>query len=262
MSGPALPRWFRPVHYPNIGSTNDAAKTLARDGAPPGTLVWADQQTAGRGRRGRAWQSPPGNLYLSLVLRPSGPPLRAPQLGFVAALALSDALAPYAAGHELRCKWPNDVLLDGRKLAGILLESETGGGEAVDFVIVGMGVNLIAAPDGTEFPAISLKTARIVPPSPAMALAAFAAHFDEWHRCWEERGFAPIRNAWLQRASGVGQVIRVRLERASFTGRFLDIDDEGGLLVEDAGVQRRIAAGEVFPVAPSRSKEWAGQESG
>lgn len=262
MNDPALPGWFRPVHYASIGSTNDAAKEFAREGAPAGTLVWADQQTAGRGRRGRAWQSPPGNLYLSLVLRPPGPPVRAAQLGFVAALALSDALAPYAVTHELRCKWPNDVLLDGSKIAGILLESETGGGNAVEFVILGMGVNLVAAPDVTEFPAISLKAAGIVPPSPGIALAAFAGHFDEWHRRWEGQGFAPIRRAWLDRASGVGQTIRVRLERASFTGRFLDIDEEGGLLLDDAGVHRRIAAGEVFPAATPHREESGPEGSG
>src|SRR5439155_19489702 len=123
---PALPEGFRLRHDATIGSTNDEAKAVARTGATDGTLVWADQQTAGRGRRGRIWLSPPGNLYLSLVLRPECAAARAAQLGFVAALGLGDALAPLVgATVQLRYKWPNDLLVDGKKLAGILLESET-----------------------------------------------------------------------------------------------------------------------------------------
>src|SRR6266436_1207365 len=109
--GPLLPDGYRLKRYEVVGSTNDEAKALARAGTPEGTLVWAAAQTAGRGRRGRAWQSPPGNLYLSLVLRPDGPAARAPQLGFVAALALGDALDQLAGpGLQLRYKWPNDLL--------------------------------------------------------------------------------------------------------------------------------------------------------
>lgn len=249
MTPDALPGWFRPIRYETVGSTNDEAKKLARAGAAEGTLVWAGEQTSGRGRRGRLWASPPGNLYLSLILRPAAPAAGAAQLGFVAALALADALAAHLHGRELRCKWPNDVLLDGRKIAGILLESETLGGAAVEFVILGIGVNLVAAPDAAEFPATSLAAAGVAPLAPAIVLAGFARHFEEWHRRWKAEGFSPIRTGWLARASGLGQIVRVRLERAGFTGRFLDLDEEGALLLDEAGVQRRIAAGEIFPAA-------------
>jgi len=248
--GPALPEAFRLCHYATLGSTNDEAKALARAGAPAGTIVWADEQTAGRGRRGRTWQSPPGNLYLSLVLRPDGAPAHAAQLGFVAALGLGDGLAELVGpAVELRYKWPNDLLASGKKLAGILLESETAAGDRVDFVVVGIGVNIAAAPGGVEFPATSLAAEGIAGVTAAVLLAAFARHFEIWERRWRATGFLPVRAAWLARASGLGKPIRVRLERSALFGRFLDLDADGALVLEEAQGNRRIAAGDVFPAA-------------
>ena len=251
-SGPALPEAYRLHHFAAVGSTNDEAKTLARAGAPEGTLVWAGEQTAGRGRRGRVWRSPPGNLYLSLVLRPGGAPPRAAQLGFVAALGLGNALAPLAeAATALRYKWPNDVLLNGKKLAGILLESETAASGRVDFVVVGIGVNLVFAPEDVEFPATSLAAEGVAGVTPPVLLEAFVRHFENWATRWREEGFAPVRAAWLARAEGLGAAIRVRLDRTTHIGRFLDLDADGALVLESAEGRRRIAAGEVFPIAPA-----------
>lgn len=247
---PVLPEFYRLTRYETIGSTNDEAKRLALAGAPQGTLVWALAQSAGRGRRGRPWQSPPGNLYASLLLRPLGLAAQAAQLGFVAALGLGDALEPLLPrGHDLRFKWPNDVLLDGGKLAGILLESETAAGDRVAFVVIGVGVNLVTSPADAEFPAMSLAAAGVPNVTPGLLLEAFAPHFESWHRRWLAEGFAPVRGAWLARASGLGEAVRVRLERATLLGRFLDLDEEGALLLEGEDGRRRIAAGEVFPVA-------------
>lgn len=254
MSGaaPTLPQGYRLLHFARVGSTNDEAKSLARAGAADGTLVWADEQTAGRGRRGRAWASPPGNLYLSLVQRPDGTAAHAAQLGFVAALGLGEALLDLA-GPTLRLayKWPNDLLAGGRKLAGILLESETGTGGAVDFVVIGAGTNLASKPGDVEYPATSLAEEGFPDITPPLLLAAFVAHFDLWVRRWRARGFAPVRAAWLEHASGVGEAIRVRLERTTLLGRFHDLDEDGALLLdapaEEGGGRRRIAAGEVFP---------------
>lgn len=245
---PFLPNSFRLLHFTTIGSTNDEAKALARAGAADGTLVWGDEQTAGRGRRGRAWLSPPGNLYLSLLQRPGGTPAHAAQLGFVAALGLGDALlALTGPALRLTYKWPNDLLADGRKLAGILLESETGAGERVDFVVIGAGTNLASKPKGVEFPATSLTEQGFPDVTPARLLEAFVRHFAEWSLRWRAEGFAPVRTAWLARASGVGEDIRVRLERNTLTGRFHDLDQDGALLLDAAEGRRRIAAGEVFP---------------
>ena len=244
----SLPGSYRLHFYQTIGSTNDEAKRLAHLGAPEGTLVWAGEQTAGRGRRGRSWASPPGNLYLSLVMRPGGAPGRAAQLGFVAALGLGEAIERLAGpALYLRYKWPNDLLANGRKLAGILLESETTADGAVDFVVIGTGVNLLSRPDSTEYPATSLAEEGIATVMPALLLEAFVRRFDRWASRWREAGFAPVREAWLGRASGLGEVIRVRLERATLTGRFLDLDENGALLLDSAEGRRRVAAGDVFP---------------
>jgi BirA family biotin operon repressor/biotin-[acetyl-CoA-carboxylase] ligase len=245
---PELPDGFRLHRYDRVGSTNDEAKALARAGAPAGTLVWAREQTAGRGRRGRFWSSPPGNLYLSLVARPQSVSARAAQLGFVAALALGDALAPLVgAAAELRYKWPNDMLINRRKVAGILLESETSAGGAVDFVVIGVGVNLISTPREAEYPATSLAAEGIAGVDAPALLGAFAREIARWTRRWEEDGFAPVRAAWLARASGLGEAIRVRLDRATIEGRFLDLDADGALLLDTPQGPRHIAAGEVFP---------------
>ena len=245
---PSLPEGYRVVHFNRVGSTNDEAKARARAGAVEGTLVWADEQTAGRGRRGRAWASPPGNLYLSLIIRPRCAPAIAAQLGFVAALGLIEALAALAGPLlDLRCKWPNDLLAGGRKIAGILLESETSAGNAIDFVVIGVGVNLAAAPDGTEYPATSLSERGFPDISPAALLEGFVGHFDPWARRWRVEGFAPLRTAWLAWASGIGEPLRVRLERSTLDGRFIDLDSDGALVLDAADGRRRIAAGEVFP---------------
>jgi BirA family transcriptional regulator, biotin operon repressor / biotin---[acetyl-CoA-carboxylase] ligase len=245
---PELPLGYRLVAFATVGSTNDEAKAMARAGADAGTLVWAKEQTAGRGRRGRQWVSPPGNLYLSLIARPDGAAPMAAQLGFVAALGLGEALLDLAGpALPLAYKWPNDLLVGGRKLAGILLESETRG-EAVDFVVIGIGVNLASRPAGAEFPATSLTDEGFGDIAAAPLLQAFVGHFAAWEARWRNGGFAPVRAAWLARADGIGNDIRVRLDRATLTGRFLDLDADGALLLDAAGGRRRIAAGDVFPV--------------
>jgi BirA family biotin operon repressor/biotin-[acetyl-CoA-carboxylase] ligase len=244
----SLPAGYRLHCYATIGSTNDEAKRLARAGAPEGTLVWAGEQTAGRGRRGRHWASPPGNLYLSLLLRPGGAPARSAQLGFVAALGLGEAVERLA-GPALRLsyKWPNDLLVEGRKLAGILLESETTASGEIDLVVIGTGVNLATSPHAAEYPATSLAEEGITAITPAMLLEAFVGRFDGWASRWRREGFAPVREAWLSRAIGIGEAIRVRLERTTLAGRFLDLDETGALLLDGAEGLRRVAAGDVFP---------------
>jgi BirA family transcriptional regulator, biotin operon repressor / biotin---[acetyl-CoA-carboxylase] ligase len=245
---PRLPPAYRLIRYDAVDSTNDEAKRLARAGAEEGTLVWAVKQTAGRGRRGHAWASPRGNLYASLILRPGCPASRAVQLGFVAALAVGDTLGSTCKGLEgVSHKWPNDVLVHGRKIAGILLESELGEGEIPEFVILGVGINLISSPQDTEFPATAIAEEGLRPISPAAALEEFARNLHAWVRRWHEDGFAPIRTAWLANAMPLGEPIRVRLETATLHGRFLDIDQHGALVLEVAGEIRRISAGEIFP---------------
>ena len=251
---PRLPQGYRLVSFDSTGSTNDEAKRLARGAAPEGTLVWALEQTAGRGRRGRVWVSPRGNLYASLIVRPDCPAGRAAQLGFVTALALGDALrAKLPVIQGLSYKWPNDVLMHGRKLAGILLESETGAGGELAFVVIGVGVNLVSSPPEVEFSATSASEEGFDPPSSAALLEEFTKHFRSWLKRWRMTGFAPVRTAWLAGATPLGELIRVRLESGTLCGRFVDIDHEGALLLETASERRRISVGEILSASPSRN---------
>ena len=250
-SRPRLPASYRLVSYDSLGSTNDEAKRLARAGAEESILVWSREQTAGRGRRGRVWSSPPGNLYASLILRPRCPLDRAAQLGFIAALAVGNTLRSICDNglDGLSYKWPNDVLLRGRKFAGILLESELGSHREIPlFVVVGVGINLVSSPRDTEFPATSIAEEELGTVSPSLALEGFARHFEAWAERWREEGFERVRAAWRSQAAALGEPIQVRLEAATLQGRFLDIDQHGALLLECAEQTRRISAGEIFPV--------------
>ena len=145
---------FRPVkhghfeidHRESVASTNDEARLLANNGAPDRTVVWADVQTAGKGRRGRNWSSPIGNMYVSLLLRPQCELSRVAQISLVAALGLGDAISQFVAPERITNKWPNDVLIDGKKVAGLLLESSSSGAGGTSWVIVGCGVNISSFP--------------------------------------------------------------------------------------------------------------------
>ncbi|MGH7014290.1 MAG: biotin--[acetyl-CoA-carboxylase] ligase [Stellaceae bacterium] len=247
MSGD-LPPFFRLVASDTLVSTNDEARRLARAGASEGTLITARSQTAGRGRQGRIWVSQTGNLHASLVLRPDAPMARAAQLGFAAALAVADAIQAFAPKEAVALKWPNDVLLDRRKVAGILLESEGDATGRVAFVVAGIGVNLAAHPAATEFPATSLKAATGATPTPEALLAALAPALLLWYERWRDAGFAALRRAWLERATGIGQALRARLPGETVEGHFAGLDDDGMLLLDLPGGRRRIAAGEVFPM--------------
>jgi BirA family biotin operon repressor/biotin-[acetyl-CoA-carboxylase] ligase len=181
-------------------------------------------------------------------LRPDYPAHQAAQLGFVAALAICDALGamlPQLGG--LAYKWPNDVLVNGRKISGILLESEMTALDKLTFLIVGVGVNLTASPQGTAFPATSVAEECDGAVVPAAMLEEFSGHFESWKKCWQTEGFAPVRAAWLKAATFRGEPICVHLEAATLHGRFLDLDEQGALLLEADGEHRRISAGEIFP---------------
>ncbi len=246
---PRLPPAYRLVALDSVGSTNDEARRLAAEGAEDGTLVWAREQSGGRGRRGRRWESPRGNLYVSLVLRPQCSLADAAQLGFVAALGIGDAIGSVAPPLiEVTYKWPNDVLVNGRKAAGILLESQGTVGSACDWLVLGLGVNLASFPEGTEFPATSLRFEGCPPEVTEVALLeSFGKHFLTWVNRWLGEGFAPIRKAWCNHAHGLGEATRVRLAREELAGVLKDLDETGALILgQDGGGERRVTAGEVF----------------
>jgi len=240
-----FPPFFDVLAFDRLASTSDEAKRRARDGAAEGTLVTAASQTAGRGRQGRTWVSEPGNLYASLVLRPQATPAQAAQLGFAASLAIGDACLKFLPKAALAFKWPNDVLLGGRKAAGILLESEAEGSD-LRFVVLGLGVNLASFPATADFPAISLKAAG-ADVAPAAFLEALAPALLVWYERWRSAGFAALRQAWLGRAWGLNQPLEARLPGETVKGRFAGLDDDGRLLLDAKSGQRRIAAADVFP---------------
>lgn len=238
---------YRLVTLDRVDSTNEEAKRRAAAGAPAGTLVWAREQTAGRARRGRRWSSPPGNLYCSLLLRPEGPAARALQLSFVAAVALAEAVAGLLpAAKAVECKWPNDVLIDGRKVAGILLEGTAADGDRLEWLVVGAGVNVAGFPAATEFPATSLRAEGYAGADVGAVLEAFAEGFARWVATWQAEGFGAVRAAWLGRARGLGAPLTVRLERETLEGTFCDLDADGALVLKAAAGCRRITSGDVF----------------
>jgi len=247
-SAPALPSFYSLVAYASVDSTNEEAKRLASAGAKSGTLVWAGEQTAGRGRRGRGWVSPVGNLYMSLLLRPECPPAIACQVNFVTSVALAEALAGFLpAGKTVALKWPNDVLVGGAKVSGILLEAAAASDGSVEWLVVGVGVNVAAAPTGTPYPATSLEREDAAGAGVEAVLEAFAYRFQAGYETWREQGFAPVRARWLARARGLGESIEVRLDRETLRGRFADLDGSGVLALElPDGRRRHIAAGDLF----------------
>ncbi len=245
---PQFPGSYDLVTRECVTSTNDALRALADKGAPKGTMLVANSQSAGRGRYGRSWQSPPGNLYLSLLLRPDCPPMQALQLGFVAGVALGDALSAVVPERiPVQHKWPNDIILDGHKVAGILLESGTTGGAKLDWLVIGMGVNVASAPRDTAFPATALADHGYTL-GPQGLVAPIARALSRWTDIWREEGFAPVRAAWYARAYRRGQSVQVRFEGGAKSGRFVGLDEDGAMLLQTAdGAQERLSYGAVFP---------------
>lgn len=213
------------------GSTNDDLAALARGGAPEGLWLRAEKQSGGKGRQGRAWQSPPGNLYASTLVRvdPKHPP--PPSLALVAAVALHEAVSRYTS--RARIKWPNDITINRAKLAGILLERQA------DAVVIGFGVNLAHHPEDLDRPAASLG-ARV---APEVLLRRLSLCFEAWLERWREVGLAPIREAWLAAAHPLG----TPLASGGAEGAFDGLDETGALRLRLAdGAIRVVHAGDVF----------------
>lgn len=224
-----------------VGSTNDWMSEQAAAGAADGLWVRAERQFAGRGRRGRSWTSESGNVFTSTLARPQPGEGPQQQLSFVAALALDHTLQWWVPHDRLGLKWPNDVLLDGLKCSGILLEAVAGA------TVIGIGVNLVHHPEDSERPATSLVAAGITPPSAQEFVARLAECFAACRALWRAEGFEPIRERWLGRAAGRGGLLAARLGHETLTGQFEDLGTDGALklrLVD--GSLRAIHAGEVF----------------
>ncbi|MEO0772223.1 MAG: biotin--[acetyl-CoA-carboxylase] ligase [Pseudomonadota bacterium] len=233
-----------------VDSTNAQAARIWADLAGP-TWIMAQRQTAAKGRRGRAWEMPEGNFAASLVLPVNQSAEQVALRSFVTSLALFDALVAVTGRAEsFALKWPNDVLLNGGKLAGILLES-AGHGAGASHVIIGIGVNLVAAPGAAEVEAGALRPVSVLSETGVdVGQEAFFDHLAAAYAHWEHQftsfGFAPIRQAWLNRAARLGEVITARTGTAEITGTFETVDERGQLVLKTRQGRQAIPAADVF----------------
>ncbi len=232
------PPGWRLRTFESLASTSDLCATLAQAGEPAGLAVMAARQTAARGSRGRTWATLPGNLALSVLLRPPGPPASAGHWALLAAVALAEALEACAA-PPIRLKWPNDIMLDGGKLGGILLDSSVGAGR-LDWLVIGFGANLAVAPD--------LPGAARLPHAPAVGAVASAvlAALDRWSGTALLEGFAPVRLAWLKRGPAPDTLLRIKAGGTEVAGTFAGLSDAGALLLQSGGRVRAFPTGDVL----------------
>ncbi len=265
-----LPEGYVLREYEVIGSTSAEARKLAESLEHNQTLlVWAKRQTSGRGRYDREWISEPGNFYTTLLLYPDVLMETLPQLSFVAALAARDACHPerstchpehsegsqvagdpsLLAQDDIHFKWPNDLLLKGRKAGGILLESGMSGDKR--WVAIGVGINLASHPENVMHPATHL-AAEGINLTPEALLEQFATAFKQWYEAWRRDGFAVVCAAWLRHADGINKAVEVRLPNHTLRGIFIGMREDGALLLRlENDETRAVAAGDVFLMSAS-----------
>ncbi len=229
-------------------STNNRAKSLAASGAPEGTLVTAESQTGGRGRKGRTWFSPSGaGVYLSLILRPPISPVEAPRITLIAGIAVAETLLETCPGLDAHIKWPNDVLVEGRKVAGILTEISSDPDE-VAFVVSGLGLNV----NGRRFPedlrgiatSLALETGRDL--DRAALVRGILERYEHWYRVFLADGAPPILERWKALTRTLGSRVSVEAGGGRISGTARDIGPNGGLLVEDdQGTMHVVFSGDV-----------------
>ena len=233
--------------YEELDSTNAEARRRAEAGSAGPVWITAAVQTAGRGRRGRAWSTEKGNLAATLLMTTDLAPVEAAQISFVAALAAAE-LADTCLGPDVaRLKWPNDVLVHGKKAVGILVESGARSDGRL-WLAVGIGVNLAHAPENLERPATAFAEHMAgKPPEPLAALEVLASRFEAWRAAWATQGFAPVARAWTLRAMGLGERCEARLPNRTVRGVAEGMDPDGALRLRlaDGGLER-ITAGDVF----------------
>jgi BirA family biotin operon repressor/biotin-[acetyl-CoA-carboxylase] ligase len=241
--------WERIDHFPVIDSTNVRARMIADRGAPEGTVVVAEAQLKGKGRRGRSWFSPAGEgIYVSVILRPRVAPSEAPQLVLMAAVAAAEALFAQAA-LPVSVKWPNDILVGGKKIAGILTEMRLAG-DRIDHVVIGMGVNVNTPAEclPPEIAAVATSlcavTGRTFPRTGL--LRAYLEKLEGWYALFQERRFEPIRERWLEIARIIGKQVQITGVGRTYEGEVVDVDPNGFLILKSPdGAVERILAGDV-----------------
>ncbi len=240
--------------YDELDSTNDEARRLAEGGASHGAVIWARTQSSGRGRMGREWVSNDGNLFVSVLLSPNKKLEALPQLSQVSSLAVLETLQPIVGeGHSLRLKWPNDVLLDEKKVGGILLESfECTNPEGIKkrWAVVGVGINVEHYPRDVRYPANCLKDAGVELISAKIVLSRFIHHFIQCYDAWVNDGYDSINTRWKSHAFRLGEEITIESGADTYTGTFHDVDAHGQMCLKMSdGAITCISAGDVMAQA-------------
>jgi BirA family biotin operon repressor/biotin-[acetyl-CoA-carboxylase] ligase len=240
--------YYNLIIFDEIDSTNDEARRLAQEGVLGDFIVWAKKQTKGKGRYGKQWISSEDNLYLSLLLTSVTDAELASELSFVTAVAVGEALMSLTSQKKIGYKWPNDILCNGKKLCGILLECERSNQQsALDFLVIGIGVNIKDFPANMDTPATSLHAEGYTDIINDQLLDTVMQHFCYWFEQWKEQGFAVIREAWLKKALNLGKVITVNTPNERLSGVFETLREDGCMELRLAGGQLcLISSGEVF----------------
>lgn len=241
-----MPEGFDLQAFLSLDSTNKEAARKIADGASSGLWVTAGEQSGGRGRGGREWVSKPGNLYASLIYETQEDIYGAAQLSFVTALAVRDAVFEFLQLQDIKCKWPNDVLVAGKKISGILLESCAAKETGKNYVIIGIGINIVHHPKVALYEATHINEQTEREYCHADVFVVLAEKMAFWLALWKEKGFDPIRESWLSSARGIGEQITVRLPNEQLIGRFVDLDRDGALKLDVDDEIKLIHSGDVF----------------
>lgn len=242
---PRLIELYHLLSYDEVDSTNEEAKRLARGGGAEGAVLWAKRQTDGKGRMGREWVSEEGNLYVSMLLRPAAPFSQWPQLSFVTSLAAHDAILPMLEEKaDVSLKWPNDILLNRKKIGGVLLEAFTDD-DRRQWLVVGVGINIESHPGNVMFPATCLKENGIEIVSAKIVLSRFLSCFMERYDRWTQEGFAQMNKEWQKHAFLLGEQIEISASGHEVKGIFKGIDTAGHMLIEQNGVVIPVMAGDI-----------------
>jgi BirA family biotin operon repressor/biotin-[acetyl-CoA-carboxylase] ligase len=235
-------------YYEEIGSTNDEAFLLGLSGAPEGTALIAEKQTAGRGRLQRVWHSPAGkNIYTSIILRPKMESARAPQISILAGVAVAEVLDSYCP-DRIKIKWPNDVLINGKKVCGILSQAKTAVTE-VDFIILGIGINVNI--NYNEFPkgicnlatSLAIETGREI--SRQELIISLYENLGKWYKHLMQDGFGRIKENWLSMSPMIGELVQVMFQEEAVSGTAIGLDEDGSLILLVAGDKEyKVSAGD------------------
>lgn len=244
-----MPSSFRVAAFDVLDSTNTTCIDFARDGEEAGLVVVADSQTKGRGRRGRQWISEQGNLFCSILMRPKCSVQDASNISFIAALAIHETVSHLLSREQLKieCKWPNDVLIEDKKISGILLETVLNPRSSeFEGLIIGMGINICYAPDNALYPCACLQDYVRENITREELLSLLLTSFSKWWDIWQEQGFSPIRDQWLRCAKGLGKTISVNYPNHSLNGIFDGLDLDGALILKHKDQETLITAGDIF----------------